>query len=672
MDTRNTRLTFSLWIAALISAAGAVAAAEANASSSRVPPPGIRISAQDRSELEAGAADLGREIEALRLLHRDNGFMLWFLPDVEIFHKAVAWPLRYDEFYRSNEVMIARGLLKQGWERARALRDGQTPWLTATGLVVRGYRSQVDGSVQPFGLVIPPSFQPGRAADYRLDVWLHGRDNTLTELKFLADRQRSAGEFAPSNAVVLHAYGRYCNAFKFAGETDVLEAMATVQRDYPFDQRRITVRGFSMGGAGVWHLAAHHPELWAAAAPGAGFAETAGYTGALKRDPKPAWFEQKLWHLYDATDYAANLFNFPVLAYSGELDKQKQAADVMAAAMKAEGLELMHLIGPGVQHKYEPKTKLELARRFDELTAKGGETLPVRVRFTTWTLRYHEAAWVSVEGLEKHWERARVEAMIGKDGTVKAKTENVSALALDLGNAAFTPNKVLLDGQSILLPKIRSSGAGPFRFERSRRRWQLATPDPEKEMLGKRPHLQGPIDDAFMDSFIMVRPTGRPLNEKLGAWVMRELAQATNEWRAQFRGEARVKDDTDINGNDIAFSNLILWGDPQSNKLLASVADKLPLRWDREKMRLGRRDFSTSGHVPVLIYPNPLNAKHYIVLNSGFTFAAAGAGSNAGQTPKLPDFAILDLDATPSSRVTSRVVAAGFFDERWQLPERVE
>ncbi|HEY2951540.1 MAG TPA: prolyl oligopeptidase family serine peptidase [Verrucomicrobiae bacterium] len=669
----NTRPIVSLWIAALISAAGAVEAAEATAAlASRVPPPGIRISASDRAELEAGLAELAREIDALRVLHHDDGFMLRRLPDVEIFHKAVDWPLRYDEFYRSNEVSIARGLLKQGRERARALREGQTPWLTATGLVVRGYRSEVDGSVQPFGLVIPATFQPGRAADYRLDVWLHGRDNNLTELKFMADRQRSAGEFAPSNAVVLHTYGRYCNAFKFAGETDVLEAIATVSRDYSFDHRRITVRGFSMGGAGTWHLAAHHPELWAAAAPGAGFAETAEYTGALKKEPKPAWFEQKLWHLYDATDYAANLFNFPVLAYSGELDKQKQAADVMARAMKAQGLELMHLIGPGVQHKYEPKTKLELARRFDELTAKGRESLPAKVHFTTWTLRYHQAAWVSVEGLQKHWERAQVEAEILNEHIVKAKTENVSALAFELQHSTFRPEQVLLDGQSITIQPIRTSGAGPIRFERSGRSWQLASRENEKDALRKRPHLQGPIDDAFMDSFIMVRPTGRPLHEKPGAWVMTELAQATNEWRAQFRGEARVKDDTDINGNDIAFSNLILWGDPQSNKLLAKIADKLPLRWDGEKLRLGQKTFSASSHVPVMIFPNPLDPKHYIVLNSGFTFAAAGAGSNAGQTPKLPDFAILDLDAPPAARLTTGVVAAGFFDERWQLPERLE
>jgi hypothetical protein len=62
----------------------------------------------------------------------------------------------------------------------------------------------------------------------------------------------------------------------------------------------------------------------------------------------------------------------------------------------------------------------------------------------------------------------------------------------------------------------------------------------------------------------------------------------------------------------------------------------------------------------VLIFPNPLNPNRYVVLNSGFTFADAGSGSNAQQTPKLPDYAVIEIG--PSRKV----VLAGFFDERWR------
>ena len=48
--------------------------------------------------------------------------------------------------------------------------------------------------------------------------------------------------------------------------------------------------------------------------------------------------------------------------------------------------------------------------------------------------------------------------------------------------------------------------------------WKVVDKVDEGTLL-KRHGLQGPIDDAFMDSFLIVRPTGTPLNEKVGAWT---------------------------------------------------------------------------------------------------------------------------------------------------------
>src|SRR5438128_270908 len=130
----------------------------------------------------------------------------------------------------SKDVPVARNLLKQGLERANALRDAKAPWNTATSLVVRGYVSKIDGSVQPYGLVVPASYEPGSSKRFRLDIWCHGRGETLTELNFIDGREKSPGEFIPPDAFVLHLYGRYCNANKFAGEIDCFEALENVRR----------------------------------------------------------------------------------------------------------------------------------------------------------------------------------------------------------------------------------------------------------------------------------------------------------------------------------------------------------------------------------------------------------------------------------------------------------
>ena len=99
--------------------------------------------------------------------------------------------------------------------------------------------------------------------------------------------------------------------------------------------------------------------------------------------------------------------------------------------------------------------------------------------------------------------------------------------------------------------------------------------------LHKQHGLQGPIDDAFLDSFIFVSPTGTPTAPGIAKWVAAEQKHAIKEWRRQFRGEAQVRDDKDITDADIASSNLVLWGDPGSNKVLARIADKLPVQVDR-------------------------------------------------------------------------------------------
>jgi hypothetical protein len=65
------------------------------------------------------------------------------------------------------------------------LRAGRADWNAVAGLVVRGYLSKIDGSVQPYGLVVPASFHPDISHRFRLDVWCHGRGETLSELNFI-------------------------------------------------------------------------------------------------------------------------------------------------------------------------------------------------------------------------------------------------------------------------------------------------------------------------------------------------------------------------------------------------------------------------------------------------------------------------------------------------------
>ena len=84
-------------------------------------------------------------------------------------------------------------------------------------------------------------------------------------------------------------------------------------------------------------------------------------------------------------------------------------------------------------------------------------------------------------------------------------------------------------------------------------------------------------------------------------------------------------------------------------------------------IRVGERRFDPSHHALVLIYPNPLNPRRYVVLNSGFTFREYDYLNNARQVPKLPDWAIIDLNTPADSRSPGKIVEANFFGEQWEL-----
>src|SRR5262249_18730541 len=151
------------------------------------------------------------------------------------------------------------------------------------------------------------------------------------------------------------------------------------------------------------------------------------------------------------------------------------------------------------------------------------------------------------------------------------------------------------------------------------------------------------------------------------------LKRFAYEWHRYFRGELPVKDDTTVTNEDIKRCNLILFGDPGSNRLIARVLPKLPVKWSEKEVEFGKDTFSATDHVPVMIQPNPLCRGRFGVLNSGRTFHVKELASlNYLLFPRLGDWAILKVGAkptaNPSDALDEVVIRAGFFDDRWLLP----
>jgi hypothetical protein len=223
----------------------------------------------------------------------------------------------------------------------------------------------------------------------------------------------------------------------------------------------------------------------------------------------------------------------------------------------------------------------------------------------------------------------------------------------------------MIDGQYLEAGKVQSDKSWNVSLHQEGDHWRLGKQGNDGVLLKKRPGLQGPIDDAFMDRFVIVTPSGRMSRSKPDRWIRREQSRLQKEWREQFRGEPLSVSDVDFNASDWKDAHWILFGSPETNTLIKQIIPYLPIKWRLNEIVFGQYRFDAKRYVPVMVFPNPMNPEKYIVLNSGFTFR--GYGSNATQVPRLPDYAVIDTNVRPNTETPGEIPLAGFFDEQWQL-----
>ena len=614
-----------------------------------LPPQGLEIADSDRKRWLSELDEIDMQAAAMAA---DN------IADVSVLSKACRFAIEYRELYQEKDSAKVDRLIKLAQSRLEQFTRSNIDWSKDSARQVRGFTSAVDGSAQPLGLFLPDGWATSKKP-LPLYVWLHGRGDKATDLHFICERLDKNGEVVPDGAIVVHPFGRQCVGYKSAGETDVMEAIDFVCKNYPVDKDRVVLMGFSMGGAGAWHLAAHFADRFVAVSPGAGFADTSRYQN-LKPENFPPKYEQILWSIYDVPGYTRNLFNFPVVAYSGELDKQMQAALLMDEAFAAEGQKLTHLIGPGMGHKYHPETLKEILKRMADAQSAARMSDPEQLWLQTKHLRYSSRDWITIDGMEVAYADTRVDAKREGDNW-SITTKNVSRLQIDFTRASAPSGKITIDGQ--LFAKSKTA----MKLTHVKGRWDVSDNWPE---LRKHLGLSGPIDDAFLDPFLVVMPSHHCAHPRVQQWVRCESAGFIDRWRGLFRGQPRVKLDRDVTAEDMQKYHLILWGDAQSNSVIRQTlaAHKAAtFDWSKDNIKIGEHTFDAISNLPTLIYPNPLAANRYIVLNSGPTFRQAHDRTNSLQNPHLPDWNIISLDEPQSSKSPGRIAKCGFFDDAWQV-----
>jgi len=642
----------------------------------------------DQTQIEIQLKSLGDKLTSLRsqIAPSSETARLDLLADADLFHKGIVWALRYETNLATSDVALLMRSLQRGQQRAEALLAGRAPWTAKKGKVLRGYVSRVDGSTQPYGVIVPSGYDG--ATPMRLDVVLHGsmRLVGLSELRFGSrfDEGDDSTESAPDEKFIeLHPFGRVENCYRWAGETDVFEAIESVCRNYKIDRDRVVLRGMSMGASGTWHIGLKHPGRFVAIGPYCGYVDTHRFSETpvpnfIKVGSLPPYQERAL-HMLDSVDYAANAGVVPAIAAIGDQDVFFQAHVIMGEAMANEGLKMVNLISPGTGHVIDPVTHREQMRRISEYADKGLAQAPRELRFVTWTLKYNCCHWLELLALKEHYERAEIVASASEDGSIEvAAPKNITQFAIHPPMLQAPAAKLRIGGAEVALP-TRKPGDPPraLVFAQQGKRWKFVGVRTEFALSGKRPGVQGPIDDAFAAPFLCVRGTGKPWNPAVGAWAEASLRRFAYEWARYMRGDLPMKNDSEITETDVRTKNLILFGDPGSNFWIRKALPKLPCSWSRDEVRLGTERRSAKDHAPALICASPLSGAgdHYLVLNSGHTFHEKEfAAFNYLLFPRLGDWALLRVTngaetwKPSTAEFPEEIVRAGFFDEQWKKP----
>jgi len=580
--------------------------------------------------------------------------------------------MRWSDFGRaSRDWEFVRKQLETASAYADRLAAGDDPWKGRTGAFVKAYRSEVDGTLQPYALSVPPSYDSAKA--WPMLVSLHGATSN-----HLLNRRRVFGlgnrpgesdyeavrnevEYPDVGFIVLSPYGRgEVAGYDGIAEGDVLRAMEHVQKAYHVDPDRVHLTGLSMGGGGTWHLGLRYPDRFASISPVCAVADldlmpwTAGWDA----------LDKELMGLTGYTRIAENASNQQVFVFHGDED---DAVNVVASRKMMEALATAGLAGksahyfelPGVHH-FAWDFAYRDASLFRRIAPVRRDPFPERVVYSTFSPRYNKAYWLRIDRIDRGFALARLEGT-QKAGVFDLTATNLSALSLLLAPAiapAGKPIEVKVNGKAAFkgVPK-----GDVLSLAGSKDSWKATAP--------WRGPAQGPPDHAQAG----FRPRGLAehgphlyvygtLGDSATTAAAKAGAAMLADWGPNVRARWEVLADTEVTPELMARDNLVLVGNAATNRVIASLVG-LPLHQDASGTWAGRRKVAGPGASYRLLCPNPGVPGRLVQIYGGGSPAALKRLQPAGrQVPsfsRYADYLVIGED--------DKVVIEGYFKDGYTI-----
>lgn len=547
------------------------------------------------------------------------------------------------------------------------LRAGRDPYRTLRGPLRRAYRSPLDGALQEYSVYVPPSYRAD--APMPVVVGLHGLHGSahrmLPILVGLYDEsegrvhaERHLPPLPDTGAILVAPWGFGDAGYRQQGEHDVVTVVERVRESYRTDVSRTYLTGLSMGGIGAAGVAFHHPDLFAASAALCGYHSY--FVRGDTRGPRRPW-ETYLMELRSNDRVAENGLHLPMYIVQGTLDRPLAHSQVLAERYTALGYSL-EAEWPPLGHNVWSTTYAN-GRIVPWFLRHRRDPTPGEVRLRTYELRWNRSAWVTIDALlARGADGAEVAARAGRagevrlrasrDGVVRGTTEGVFALTVAPPRALFArgPERVSMDLDGDRL-ELRTDSENHLAREGGH--WRLR---------GRRLVVPagGPVREVFDTPMVFVVGTADPAQTRVNERVARAWAR-----RAGVPLAYPVVTDDALTDAMAEGRTLVLVGTPQSHRVLARLADRLPLRFDGADLRVGAQRHTGADLGAVFATHHPDHPERALLVITGNSPAALYRSLSLPDL--IPAYTVFDGRVAPArGRVLlgglARVRAAGFFD----------
>jgi hypothetical protein len=503
------------------------------------------------------------------------------------------------------------------------------------------YESPVDGTGQPFKIMIPTDYDAARPAP--LSVYMHGYSGD--HMSHSTGIQAHTGSF---EAAVL---GRSRGGWYLAlSQADVLQAIDYIEAHWRIDPNRIHITGGSMGGGGVLTLGSRFPHRFASGQV------TCGYVGQNQIN---------------------NLLTFPIYA-------MHSSDDPVVPPLLIRG-PLADLRRRGGQAIFDETTGFGHAVwNYAAGNKRSGEWAEQQVRPDSRTVRHLDFTALDGAAMRCWWAEiaewgaeprpAHFIATAGENNLLFVELDNVARLRLRVAESPFDSKRPL---------HVSINGAVPQ---------EIAAPlsaeiviDGPNAVGGEAPvrlHTPGgPIQAYDGSPLLIVYGTG---GDAATNTAMRTAAEAAGKnsnpaWindsgeadpcdkvphRQNLFGRLATKPDSAVTEADIARCNLVLIGTASENAVVAKIAERLPVRLAAEKIVCSDGLTLPASHSTLgLLHFNPLAPERLVFWVA--STEAAGYRADATVTAlSSPLFIGADLLVTHSTE--QQLVATRSFDSRWR------